>query len=336
MTARREVPFSGDTLAWVHSELSDLKSRLALALQAAEQSRAVASDAADRSYQVRAQVDQLDGQAAVIEHIQDDLRAIREHIVRAQDDIHSLRQSREEVERRSLAETERLRQDRNEFARHVAEIERQVESWQERFLSIEDMNRRGMEAAARLAQRVEVIENERAEEETLRSRMFSTISHFDEEMQRFAGVLAGLEREDEVHHERANSAFEMLRRLETDLEAMRTQTNQIGRMADRLELVQAERTRHNERLNDLSQDMAKVEATLNEHGEHGALLEARISGYQDELRAVRERMQADREQIALYLKGLNELLADLRKREIGALEKEMRDIRGRAINFAEE
>src|SRR5215213_1766544 len=105
MTARREVPFNADTLAWVHSDLADLKSRVALAQQAAEQSRAVATDAADKAYQARVYMDQFEGHTSAINHLQDDLRAVREHVVRTQDDIHSLRQSREELERRILSDS---------------------------------------------------------------------------------------------------------------------------------------------------------------------------------------------------------------------------------------
>jgi hypothetical protein len=61
-----------------------------------------------------------------------------------------------------------------------------------------------------------------------------------------------------------------------------------------------------------------------------------MSGYQEDLRNLKEKLQLDRELVRDYLHGLNELAADLRKRQIGALEKEIRDIRGRAINFTDE
>ena len=163
MTARREVPFNGDTLAWVHNDLADLKSRVALAQQAAEQSRAVATDAADKAYQIRAYIDQFDGHASAITHLQDDLRAVREHIVRAQDDIHSLRQTREELERRILADSERVRQDRNENSRHFAEAERQIDGWQERFAAVEEMNRRAIEGISQIIPRIEALEADDSE-----------------------------------------------------------------------------------------------------------------------------------------------------------------------------
>ena len=45
--------------------------------------------------------------------------------------------------------------------------------------------------------------------------------------------------------------------------------------------------------------MHKIEGGLNEHGERTALIEARMSGYQDELRSLKERLQDDRERIYL-------------------------------------
>jgi chromosome segregation ATPase len=336
MTTRREVPFNADTLAWVHNDLADLKSRVSLAQQAAEQSRAVASDAADKAYQARAYMDQFEGHASAITHLQDDLRAVREHVVRTQDDIHSLRQSREELERRILSDSERVRLDRNEIARHFAEVERQVESWQERFSGVEELNRRVLESVSQLVQRVETLENGDSESETMRQRIVTALSRIDQEVQRYPGILSSLAQEDEVQRERSNSAFEAIRRVETDIEAMRSETNRISRIDDRLELVQAERTRHNERINELSQEMGKVEGALNEQNERTALVEARMAGYQQELTGLKDRLRDDRDRISHYLNGLNEVLADIKKRQIGALEKEIRDIRGRAINFAEE
>jgi chromosome segregation ATPase len=336
MTTRREVPFNADSLAWVHNDLADLKSRVALAQQAAEQSRAVASDAADKAYQARVYMDQFEGHGTAITHLQDDLRSVREGIVRTQDDIHSLRTSREEMERRILSDSERVRQDRNEITRHFAELERQVETWQERFAGVEELNRRLMDSVSQLVQRVESLETDDSESEVLRSRMLTAISRLDQDVQRYPGLIAELAQEDEVQRERSNSAFEAIRRLETDLEAMRTETNRISRIDDRLELVQAERTRHNERINELTQDMGKVEATLNEHAERTALVEARMSGYQQELTGLKDRLRDDRDRLTHYLSGLNEILADIKKRQIAAIEKEIRDIRGRAINFAEE
>jgi chromosome segregation ATPase len=336
MTTRREVPFNADTLAWVHNDLADLKSRVSLAQQAAEQSRAVASDAADKAYQARAYMDQFEGHASAITHLQDDLRAVREHVVRTQDDIHSLRQSREELERRILSDSERVRLDRNEIARHFAEVERQVESWQERFFGVEELNRRVLESVSQLVQRVETLENGDSESETMRQRIVTALSRIDQEVQRYPGILSSLAQEDEVQRERSNSAFEAIRRVETDIEAMRSETNRISRIDDRLELVQAERTRHNERINELSQEMGKVEGALNEQNERTALVEARMAGYQQELTGLKDRLRDDRDRISHYLSGLNEVLADIKKRQIGALEKEIRDIRGRAINFAEE
>ncbi|HLG12788.1 MAG TPA: hypothetical protein VI876_13600 [Dehalococcoidia bacterium] len=336
MTTKREIPLTGDTLAWVHTELSEIKSRLALVQQAAEQSRAVATDAAETSHQLRTALGQFDGIGSAVQHMQDDMRAAREALVRAQDDIHSLRQTREETERREVAEAERVRQDRNDIGRHFSDIERYIESWGERLAGAEEHNRRTLEMASQLTMRLETLEQMLTEADSSQSRAVSTLSRMDTELQRLSSAVLGLQSEDNSQRERINSSFEALRRLEGELETVRAETNKISRIDDRLELVQAERTRHNERLNDISEELAHVDDRLSQQDERAALLEARMSGYQDDLRKLREHLVLECENIAGYLNGLRELEADIRKRTIVALEKEIRDIRGRAYDVTQE
>jgi chromosome segregation ATPase len=336
MTARREVPLTGDTFAWVHSELSELKSKLAVVQQAADQSRAIATDAADTAHQVQSQLDTFDGQDIAISHLQDDMRSMRDLLVRAQEDINSLRQTREEMERRIQIESEKTRQDKNDAGKRFGELERAVESTIERFSGGEEHTRRNLEAIAQLAMRIEGAEAGRTEIISIQSRTQSALSRVDQEIQRLTATLANLQREDEVQRERSTSALEALRRLESEIEAMHQETNRISRLDDRLELVQAERTRHNERLLEITAELNQVDGRLNALDERTALIEARISGYQDDLRKLRERMLQDREQIQAYVHSLTDLASDMRKRHVVALEKEIRDLRSRALDFAEE
>ena len=245
MTTQREVPFTGDTFAWVHSELADIKSKLGVIQQAAEQSRAVSTDAAETSHAVRSRLDQFDGRDMAIAHLQEDLRAMREHLVRAQEDIHSLRQSREELERRLTTDAERVRGEKNDAGRRFGEIERLMEATLERFSGVEEHSRRNLEAFAQLAMRLEGVEAQHQESVTLQSRSAGALSRIDQEIQRINATVPALQREDEVQRERIGSAIDALRRIESEVEALRQETNRISRLDDRLELVQAERTRHN-------------------------------------------------------------------------------------------
>ena len=336
MTTKREVPLTGDTLAWVHTELSELKSRLAIVQQAAEQSRSLSADAAEGSHQLRTALGQFDGIGTAVQHMQDDVRSLREHLTRAQDDIHSLRQTREETERRETAEVERVRQERNDIGRHFSDIERYIESWAERLAGAEEHNRRTLEMASQLTMRLESLESMLTETDSSQSRAISTLSRMDAELQRLSSAVLALQSEDNTQRERTNSSVEMLRRLEGDVDTLRTEANKISRIDDRLELVQAERTRHNERLNEITEELAHVDDRLNQGDERASLLEARMTGYQDDLRKLREYVQLELENLSKHLGGLRDLEADIRKRQIVALEKEIRDIRGRAYDVTQE
>ena len=336
MTARRDVPFSPDALGWVHGELAEIKSKLALTNQTAEQSRGLAADASERTQRTDALLESLAGYAAAMGHLQEGLRVLSDQLVRAQEDIHSLRQSREEMERQNLTEVERARQERNDAGRRFGEAERAIEGWQERLVSTEEHNRRNLESIALLTMRLETLTGGFSETETLQSRFQAQVSHIENELSRLSSGIAVLQREDEVQRERTESALEMLRRLESGVETAKEMTNRLSRLDDRLELVQAERTRHNERLNDLTTQLGATEARLNEQAEKATLIETRMTGYQEGLRTLDEKLRAEREQLAAYVSGLAELEADFRKRQAAALENETRDLRSRALRFSEE
>ena len=336
MTTRREIPLTGDTLAWVHAEISEIKSRLAIVAQASEQSRGLSADASETSHQVRTALSGFDGIGPAIMHLQDDVRALRELLSRSQDDVNQLRHSREESERRSLEEAEVIRQDKNDYGRRFAEIERAIDVWLERQSQAEEHNRRNLDMVSQVAMRIEPIENGLAEADTSQGRTISTLSRIDQELQRISGVVLALQSEDQTQRERVNSTGEMVRRLESEIEVVRSESNKITRIDDRLELVQAERTRHNERLNEISAVLNTIDGRLNAHDERAALIEARMSSYQDDLRKLREKLQAEREKLGLYLSNLRDMEADFRKREIAVIEREIKDIRGRAFDVQPE
>ena len=336
MTTRRELPLSGDALAWVHSEVSEIKSRLSMVAQAADQSRKVASDAADTAHQVHSALSQFDGIGPALMHAQDDLRALRDVVARSQEDINHLRHWREEFERRVQEESEVIRQDKNNSGRRFTEIERSIEVFPDRMQKAEEHSRRNLDLISQLTMRVEVIENAVADNDTNQARTISTLSRLDQELTRLSATLLALQNEDVTQQERTESNAEMLRRLESELAMVRVETNKITRIDDRLELVQAERTRHNEQINEIVSHINMIDGRVGAHDERTTLIEARITGYQDELRKLRENLQVERERLGAYLNGLRELAADFRKREIGAIEKEIKDLRARTFNVEPE
>jgi len=335
MTTRREVPFTGDVTAWVHNEVADLKAKLALVQQAAEQSRNVASEAADSANSSRMRFDQIDAIANTTTHMQDDLRTLRDAIARTQEDIHVLRQSRDELERRILSDQERVRQDRNDVAHHFGDMERQIEGWHEQLTAAEEHNRRNLEVAAQLTMRLEALESQHTDTATQQSRFQTHIARIDQELARLSAAAVVLQRADDEQRERSSSALEALRRTESEIEAIRAETNRYTHIQDRLELVQAERTRHNERLNEVAAELQNIDTHLNEHDEHNQLVDARIGGYQHDINGLAQRLSEALDKVSAYLHSMAELEGDMRKRQIIALEKEIRDVRSKSLTFDE-
>ncbi len=336
MTTRREVPITGDTLAWVHGELAEIKNRLTTLFQATEQSRALASELTDRIREVATRIDQFENYGPGIIQAHEEIRVIKDHLVRMHEDINSLRQSREDSERHMLAESDRQRKENNDLIRRVTETQRLIEGWQERIVSTEEHNRRNLEGISQVALKIEGLQGEQEASETRYARLQVAFSRIDQDLNRLSASIPELFREDETQKERFQSLAEMLRRFESELDAVRQQTLRINRIDDRLELVQAERSRHGERINELTAELDLVKEAVSAQIEKSNLIDARIAGYQEDIRNIGVRVDEVRSQFVTYLQALAEIEADFRKRQVAALEKEIRDLRSRALSLGEE
>jgi chromosome segregation ATPase len=336
VTARREVPFTGDSLGWVHSEIADLKSRLSLAQQATEQGRVLAADAADKANALRGRIDQVEAQYPALAYLQDELRLVREQLNRIHDDVNSLRQSREETERRMLADAERARLDKNDTIKYLGDIQRQIDAWQERVSGFEEHNRRNVEVLAQTQMHVESLQTDQEAADARQGRFQTTHSRLDQDVSRLSAAIPDLQREDDTHKERTNSLNEMVHRLEDQIDGLRSQMGRIDRIDDRLELVQAERSRHGERLTELTLDLDTMKAALTDQAERLSLVEVRIQNFHDDVRALDERLLSFRDELVLHMRAVTEMQADFRKRQIAAMEKEIRDLRSKGLSFGEE
>jgi len=172
--------------------------------------------------------------------------------------------------------------------------------------------------------------------EIRQSRAHTTITRLDQDMTRLSAALPNLQREDDVQKERTNSLSEMVRRLEDQMDALRTQLGRVDRIDDRLELVQAERSRHGERLTELTLEMDGARETASEQADRLALLDVRMQNFHDDVKTLNEKLQGFHDDFVTYLRGLTDLESDFRKRQIAALEKETRDLRSRGLSLGEE
>ena len=259
VTTRREVPLNGDTLAWVHSEISEIKSRLAVVQQAAEQSRDLATDAAETSHQA----------------------AHRPRPVRRPRHRHTAPPGRPahrcascspaprttstpcaRAARRSSAASSATpsacARTRNEIGRHFSDIERA-----DRALAGAPRRRRGAQppqpgdASPARACASKTLENAIAAARTTAAvaRQFDPQPHGP-------GAAAHLRRRARPAERRRHPARAHQQQRRKCYAASKprskpcaAETNRITRIDDRLELVQAERTRHNERLNEITAEL---------------------------------------------------------------------------------
>ena len=75
--------------------------------------------------------------------------------------------------------------------------------------------------------------------------------------------------------------------------------------------------------------------TSYDHDEHNQLIDARIGGHQNDVNGLSQRVTESLDKVSAYLHSMAELEGDIRKRQIIALEKEIRDVRSKSLTFDE-
>jgi DNA repair exonuclease SbcCD ATPase subunit len=326
----------GETVEWVHREIAEVKNQIALLIQRMDHTAGLASDTADRGDRQRQRIDYLETQAKAIPVLLEELRAGRDTTSKLHDELVALRQAVEELSRHRVEDVTRLADERNEITRKFSETVRMIDAVREKISGYDEQHRRALEASAQAALKLEAIINEQAAQATRHSRLRNGVTRMDQELTRISTALESLIQEDQTLKERVQSVGEFLRRLEGEAEALRGSVARIDRIDDRLELVQAERSRHGERLTELTNAIADINAAAFEQTERTSLIEARMGAIVSDINDVDAKLNDFREKLAVYLRSITKSEGDFRKRNIAALEKEVREIRGRSIDFVEE
>jgi predicted nucleic acid-binding Zn-ribbon protein len=83
-------------------------------------------------------------------------------------------------------------------------------------------------------------------------------------------------------------------------------------------------------------EMEEARETASEIGARLALLEVRMQSFQDDVRALDEKLHGFRDEFVSYLRAVTDMETDFRKRQIAALEKEARDLRTKGLSLGEE
>jgi chromosome segregation ATPase len=236
----------------------------------------------------------------------------------------------ETLDRLLNEERGRDQSEKNDLYRRVQDLERRSELAAERQSGIDEAYRRFQEESARshiqyqgFAQRLEAVEGRSG-------RTVDALTRVEQAHAEHESAIRALRREDDVLAERARLAHEVASRLDADLHAQAEEYRALPLLAERVELLRAERQRLEDRVSRLEGTVEDAAQRLEREEETSAQVDVRLKAHDGRIEHVHASMTDHRRTLNEQLLKLNQMLERMKRRQIDELERDTKELRVQA------
>lgn len=316
-----------ETVSWLEDQVAQLRQQAGRMQQQGDQSQAAILDINEKLRDADGRLRELGARTLGLPTMQDQLRQMSGLIERIQDAEVLIDTKFEQIERASQEDRGREQGEKNDLFRRVQDMERRFEMLSERQSVVDDATRRYQEEAARnhiqfqsLNQRLETVESRTARNLDAMTRIEQTHSEME-------SAIRTLRREDDVLAERARLAHEVASRLETELNAQAEELRQIPTLAERVELLRAERQRLEDRSSKLEEIVEDVRVRMERLEDVVGQFDMRLKAHDGRLDHVHGSTQEFRRNLMEQLLKLNQMIERMKRRQIEELERQAKELR---------
>lgn len=319
-----------DLVAWLHDQVGALKAHLGRIQQQGDQGQAAVLDVNEKLRDAEARIREVTARTLGLPAMQEQVRQFSGLLERIQDAEVLIDTKFEMLERTHGEERTRDQAEKNDLYRRVQDLERRGESLAERQSSVDDAHRRFQEEVARthiatqsVAQRLEAVE-------TRAGRAIDAITRLEQTHAELESALRALRREDDALAERARLAHEVAARIETELHAQAEEYRTLPLLAERVELMRAERQRLEDRVSRAEGTLEDSVLRLERQEETSSQLDVRIKSHEGRIDHVHNATLDFRRSLSEQLLKLNQMIERMKRRQVDELERDVKDLRVQA------
>ncbi len=318
---------TADTLNWLQDQVGQLRTQVGRIAQQGDQVQAAILDVNDKLRDSEARLRELGAKTIGLPTMQEQLRQVSGLLERIQDAEVLIDTKFEMLERTTGEEHAREQAEKNDVFRRVQELERRVEGVTERQATVDDSHRRFTEEIARshlqyqgLNQRLEAVESRTG-------RNLDAITRIEQTHSEIESAVRALRREDDVLAERARLAHEVGARLETELHAQQEEYRQLPLLAERVELLRAERQRLEDRTSRAEEALEDARTRLARQEDAAVQVETRIKAHDARIDHVHTTTLDYRRSLTDQILKLNQMLERMKRRQLEELERQVKELR---------
>jgi chromosome segregation ATPase len=333
---QHEARSGPDAINWLQDQVTQLKTAVIRMQQQNDQVQAATLDVNEKIRDAEARLREILAKTVGLPTMQDQLRQLSGLMERIQDAEVLIDTKFEMLERTSGEERGRDQAEKNDLYRRLQDLERRSESLTERQSTVDEATRRFQEEVSRshlqaqsTGQRLEAVESKTARNLDAANRMEQAHSEIEQ-------AIRALRREDDVVAERARLAHEVAARLETELHGQQEEYRVLALLAERVELLRAERQRLEDRTSRAEESLEDVRARMEREEDFSAHVEARLKAQDGRVDHIHSSTLDYRRSLTDQLLKLNQMLERMKRREVEETERQVKELRIQANQLKNE
>ena len=319
-----------DALNWLQDQVSQLKAGAGRLQQQGEQTQAAVLDINENLRDAESRLRETSARSIGLPAMQEQLRQLSGLMERIQDAEVLIDTKFELLERLNHEERTRDQGEKNELYRRIQELERRSEGLGERQATVDDSTRRFQEEVSRshlqyqgLNQRLEAVESKTG-------RNLDAITRMEQAHSELEQAVRALRREDDVLAERSRLAHEVAARLETELHAQQEEYRVLPLLAERVELLRAERQRLEDRTSRNEETLGELLARVEREEEFTTHVDARMKAGEARMEHVHGATLDYRRSLNDHLLKMTTMLERMKRREVEETERQVKELRAQA------
>ena len=180
------------------------------------------------------------------------------------------------------------------------------------------MSRSHLQAQS-IGQRLEAVESKTG-------RNLDAVNRMEQAHSEIEQAIRALRREDDVLAERARLAHEVAARLETEMHAQQEEYRVLPLLAERVELLRAERQRLEDRTSRAEESLEDVRTRMEREEEFSAHVDARLKAQDARIDHIHSSTLEYRRTLTDQLLKLNQMIERMKRREVEETERQVKEL----------
>ncbi len=322
-----EARTGAEAVNWLQDQVVQLRTISGRLQQQNDQLQAAILDINEKLRDADGHLREMGSRTLGLPNMQEQLRQVAGLLERIQDAEVLIDTKFELIERSTNEERQRDQAERNDTYRRVQELERRTEGLAERQGTVDESNRRFQEEVSRshlqfqvLSQRLEAVEGRG-------NRNMDALTRVEQALAEVESAIRALRREDDVLAERARVAHEVGARIEVELQTQLEEFRQIPLLAERVELLRAERQRLEDRTSRAEETLDDARVRVERQEELAGQLETRLRAHDTRIEHVHASTLEYRRTLTEHVLKLTQTIERMKRREIEEMERQAKELR---------